>query len=106
MNKTEYLLTTISAECSEVIKESSKCLRFGLYKYNPKDRNSKKNVEALIDEVNDIRARTKILCEYLHIPYNDDQIENFEFRKNKLAMNMEKSEKLGRLQLVCSRVRR
>ena len=35
MNKQEYLLTTLSEECSEVIKELSKALRFGLYACEP-----------------------------------------------------------------------
>ena len=54
MNKTEHLLVVLSEECSEVIKEVSKALRFGLEDCNPNINDGVTNSEKITKEIADL----------------------------------------------------
>ena len=59
MTKQEHLLTCLSEEASEVIKDISKSLRFGLEDLNPS--NNKVNKEAIRQEIIDFLAVAEML---------------------------------------------
>lgn len=61
MNKQEYLLTVLSEECSEIIKDVAKAQRFGLNDVNP--TTGKTNKEAIQAEVNDAFGTLFLLSE-------------------------------------------
>lgn len=66
MTKIEHLLVCLSEECSEIQKNCSKALRFGLNDCKPR---SKKTNEALIaEELSDLQAIVEMLKgEGLHL---------------------------------------
>ena len=61
MNVKEHLLTCLAEECSEVAKEVSKALRFGLNDKYPKDPDQRTNSQRIVDELNDLVAVVKML---------------------------------------------
>lgn len=63
MTREEHLLTILSEECSEIIKESSKALRFGLDDINPHSKSNLTNREKLINEFNDLFSVVQMLVE-------------------------------------------
>jgi len=89
MTRTEYLLTCLAEESSEIIQAVSKILRFGLEdKYMPADKN---NYESLIQEVNDLFAivemlkKEKIVVEVTteRLERKQEKVEHFiEYSKN------------------------
>lgn len=62
MNQREYLITTLMEECSELIKDGSKALRFGDDSKNENDELSA--IEKLYREFIDIAASIELLLEY------------------------------------------
>lgn len=103
LNKSQYLFWCLTEECSEVIKACSKTERFGPDNHNPADIACKPNIEELLDEMYDLRARARMLFQFLGVPYGDSEIDNYLYRKEKLERNMEKSRKLGLLKDKSSR---
>lgn len=63
MNRKEHLLIILAEECSEVIKDITKSLRFGLDDYNPLDENKVTNKENIVNELNDLIAVADMLKE-------------------------------------------
>ncbi len=61
MNRKEHLLVILSEECSEVIKEVSKALRFGLENGYPGQ--SKTNQDNIEDELTDVFAVVEMLLD-------------------------------------------
>jgi len=59
MNKTEHLLIILAEECAEVIKETSKALRFGLSDHAPDSKIT--NAESIVKEVADLTAIIEML---------------------------------------------
>lgn len=54
MTKQDLMLTCLMEECSEVIKNASKCIRFGRLHTNPST--GKTNTQELTEELNDVYA--------------------------------------------------
>lgn len=70
MNREEHLLTILSEECAEVIKDVSKALRFGLDDYPPDSTKENTNKKRIAYELNDIIAVAQMLK-------NEQYIDNF-----------------------------
>lgn len=62
MNKEEHLLACLAEECSEVIKEINKALRFGLDDFNPKDPNKIPTRDKIEAELIDLLAVAEMLA--------------------------------------------
>ncbi len=54
MNKTEYILSCVAEECSEIIKACEKAKRFGLHDFDCNSENETTNLECIIGEFNDL----------------------------------------------------
>lgn len=63
MNLTEYLLTCLAEEGSEVTKDSAKSLRFGLDDTNVLNPSGPANRERLIGELNDLLGVVSMLVD-------------------------------------------
>lgn len=61
MNREEHLLTILTEECSEVIKEISKALRFGLDDYPPGSDVYNTNRKRITCELNDLIGIAELL---------------------------------------------
>lgn len=59
MDRTEYLLTCLAEECSEVAQRCSKAIRFGLDEVQPGQDHS--NAERLAQELDDLVGVAKML---------------------------------------------
>lgn len=59
--KTEGILLNIIEEASEVIQIASKCMRFGMYSYDPGDLESVRNHELLGRELGNLSYMMKML---------------------------------------------
>lgn len=73
MNSREHILTCISEECSEVQKEISKALRFGIDDINPETNIA--NRVAIARELNDLIAVVEMAVEFFEL-LDADIIEN------------------------------
>jgi len=95
MTKKEHLLTCLSEEASEVIKDISKSLRFGLEDINPS--NKKKNKEAIRQEIIDFIAVAEMLVEDGIIePFNElEDLYTIEDKKEKVAKYISYAQKKG-----------
>jgi len=60
MNRREHLLVVLSEECSEITKEVSKALRFGLDDHNPNDP-TQNNAQRITKEVADFMGILEML---------------------------------------------
>lgn len=103
MNKTEYLLACLAEECSEVTKECTKALRFGLeYQDIPspsgKPLNPKPPRERLADELNDILGLLDLMEHEGVLPPDWNDPVKREARVRKTERYMEYSRKLGALE--------
>jgi len=94
MRTSNYLFWCLAEECSEVQKAASKCERFGNDSIDP-DNPKMTNIQELVDEIQDVRSRAKMLLQLLKVPYMDDSIDNYAFRKEKVEHNMEIAKKRG-----------
>ena len=68
MNTTEHILTCLAEEGSEVTKEATKALRFGINDTNFLKPDGPNNAERLVDELNDLMAVADMLAERGLIP--------------------------------------
>ncbi len=59
MNEQQYLLTCIAEAASEVVKDATKAIRFGLYDFNVHNGNIP-NAQRLIQELNELNALVKL----------------------------------------------
>lgn len=66
MNLREHLLTILAEECSEVAKNASKALRFGVDEVyrGPENPRLLSNRERIVDELEDLRVIIDILKDY------------------------------------------
>ena len=91
MTKTEYLMTCIIEECSEIQKEVCKGLRFGFDDINPATNET--NLTAIKHELNDLLAVVEMIDEL-----KDFKSEGLIIRKQeKLKHWMEYSKEKGLL---------
>ncbi len=104
MNKIEYLLTCVSEECSEVAKECSKALRFGLEDQltldpaGPRGTEGPTNRDKLVDELNDLLGVVMMLEQEGVIPANWMDQEKWHQKQAKVIRFMEYSARVGCLQ--------
>lgn len=73
-------LQILSEECSEVIKECCKCMRFGILNHNPLDETETTNIKRLEDEIGHVLFAIEIMNSKGYI--NMDNVE-YSFRKKK-----------------------
>jgi dihydroorotase len=97
MNSVEHLLTCLAEECSEVQKEISKSLRFGLDDSYPGTNTT--NVENIVNECIDMIAVIELLEEQgvikkVNIDYRDKCIR---LKKEKVLKYMEYARNKGTL---------
>lgn len=80
MNRQEHLLVIFAEECSEIAKEVSKALRFGLYDFDPNDPELT-NLGRIQKEFNQLMAvRDMLLNEGIYIC--DDKTVKHDKRAN------------------------
>jgi len=94
MNRTEYLLTCLAEECSEVQQAVAKALRFGLDVGFPGGRTT--NAQDIARECVDVVAVIEML-ETDKIIKNIRTERSINNKKNKVFRYMEHSKKLGTL---------
>lgn len=68
MNTIEHLLTCLAEEGSEVTKDATKSLRFGLDDRNVLNPDGPTNRERLVDELNDLLGVAELCVAYGIIP--------------------------------------
>lgn len=68
MDRKEYLLTCLMEECSEVIKNCSKAIRFGL----DSEYEGVSNKDSIINEFTDVYTIMNMLSEEKYIDYLDN----------------------------------
>lgn len=97
MNRKEQLLIILAEECSEVIKDVTKSLRFGLDDINPSDNHNKTNRENISNELCDLIAVAKML---LNEGYIDDYLDDVKIEKkqNKVEKYLNYSKDVGTLE--------
>ena len=93
MNTTEYLLTCLTEECSEVIKDVCKAQRFGLDEIDPKTGEA--NKDKIAQEAIEIVAIVELLEEHGILPHRGS-LQAIEAKKAKV-MNF-----MGRAESTCS----
>lgn len=95
MNKTEHLLTCLIEECSEVQKEATKALRFGL---NDSWKGKNTPVENLVLELYDILGVINMLEKEGIIPHIYFDSEKVEEKRRRILHYMEYAITTGALQ--------
>lgn len=91
MNEQEHLLAVLSEECSEVVQEVCKALRFGLHDVNPKEPNQGDNQRRIERELAQLMAVAELLGLRIR---NEDKVAKVE----KLKKYMGYARKLGTLE--------
>ena len=97
MNEQDYLLTQLSEEAAEVIKEVSKCLHFGLYGADPLIPGPN-NVERVVDELNDLLGTVQLLVDKGILPSGWSSFSKQQRKRTKIKRFMQCSKKLCILQ--------
>ncbi len=97
MNKEEHLLTILAEECSEVQKEVSKSLRFGLDNCAPSNPYVT-NRELIVKEYIQIKAIIEMLVERGILVFPDHENYILNCKKHDTLAYMNKSIELGTLQ--------
>ena len=97
MTRQEHLLTILSEECAEVIKEVSKALRFGLDDKEPNQEFT--NSERITKELHDVIAVIEMLRDEGCIKRGrtGDVLRSFKEKQRKVEKYLEYSEKCGTL---------
>lgn len=86
MNKIEHLLTCLVEECSEVQKEATKALRFGL---DDKWKNNPDQAEKIIVEVCDLVAVLEMLIDEGALPVLGIEDKLIKKKKEKVLEYMQ-----------------
>jgi hypothetical protein len=95
MNKKEHLLTILSEECAEIIKDVSKTLRFGVNDHYP-GICKPTNIESVYHEYNDLIAVVEMLNNEGVMPCNVDKLL-IQAKKDKVNKFLEYSRDMGTL---------
>jgi hypothetical protein len=98
LNQTEYLLTCLSEECSEIIKECTKAQRFGVNDVDPNARSSLQNGQKIACEMADLMAVFELLVENGNMCDGRGLRRDIENKKQKVRQWMEYSRKQGCLE--------
>jgi hypothetical protein len=97
MNKNEHLLVILAEECSEISKDVSKSLRFGLDEWSPYDPEQLPNRHKISQEITDLLAVAEMLVEEGVIGKFDERVF-IDRKKEKVKKYMEYSKNAGTLQ--------
>jgi NTP pyrophosphatase (non-canonical NTP hydrolase) len=92
MTKEQWLLVKLIEECGEVTHECTKALTYGLDHTNP--HNDRKNIDNLINGLNDVIGVLKILAEYHTIPSGPDDVKVCQ-KIAKINKSMDYAKELG-----------
>lgn len=96
MELLDHLLVCLIEECSEIIKDTSKALRFGLQDFNQKDLEQKTSLSRIRTELNDLYGVIELLNEHnLELDLDRELINN---KKDKVRKYMEYAKERGRIQ--------
>ena len=95
MDVKEHLLTCLSEEASEIIKDVSKSLRFGLSDRNVLNPTGPTNWERLIDELNDLFAVVEMLTDRGILPPNWMDLDKIIAKKKKVEQFLDYAVKQG-----------
>jgi NTP pyrophosphatase (non-canonical NTP hydrolase) len=95
MHETEYLLTCLSEECSEVAHRVSKAIRFTREECEPGQNYT--NAERIVLELADLIAVMEILIDQRVITDPRNEIAHIAAKKEKVERFMDYSEKIGAL---------
>lgn len=87
MNKVQYYLNKINQECSEVIKDSTKAMCFGVHSKDPSSEYADDNITNVVHEVYDVIAAFETLMDLLGLPYKIDSKEAREYINSKKERN-------------------
>lgn len=98
MTETEHLLTCLMEECSEVIKNTSKCLRFGLDDADPFKNQPVSNAKTVALELTDLVAVAQMLVERGVIPPYE-RLDGIMQKKAKVMKMMDYARKRKTVQL-------
>lgn len=98
MNTVEHILTCLAEEGSEVTKDVTKSLRFGLDDRNILNPTGPTNRERLIDELNDLLGVTWLLVDEGVLPPNWMNAEKQIAKKEKVLKFMQYAKEHGALQ--------
>jgi hypothetical protein len=106
MNVTEYFLSRLSEEASELIKECCKAQVFGLDDHAPNDPPEKTNRSKIVDELNDLVATADFLATTGAIPRDWQCAEKKKAKMEKLVRFMGYSRNKGTVHepLDCLRI--
>jgi len=97
MNTTEHLLTCLAEEGSEVTKDATKSLRFGLDDRNVLNPTGPTNRERLVDELNDLMAVVDLCVAHGILPENWQSPEKHQAKLEKVEKFMNYAKKVGAL---------
>lgn len=95
MKRSDHLLVILAEEASEIIKDATKALRFGMDDCNPVTKVS--NQESLIAELNDLLAMVEMLQTEGILPERVIDRIKVENKKAKVEKYLLYSENVGRL---------
>lgn len=99
MNLTEHLLTCLSEEASEIIKDVCKSLRFGLEDRNVLDPTGPTNRERIVNELKDFMAIVEMLEAEGIIPLCWESYGDRDTKKEKVRKFIEYAKGKGSLTL-------
>lgn len=99
MTRTEHLLVILAEECSEVAKNASKALRFGLTDREPGPYET--NAERIVQEFHDLHAVVEMLMDEGAIPKRYDGIAMIR-KREKVERFLKVSEQCGTLDAAVS----
>ena len=96
MNKIEHLLTCLTEECAEIIKEADKALRFGLDDVNPFQKEKGTNRERIHNEIQDLYGVIELLNEAGVLP-SVIEVDRVKKKREKVEKYMKFAKELGTL---------
>ena len=84
MNKLEFALDKVKEEAAEVIQAACKVDHFGLWSTDPRDPNSKHNIRALINELDDFIAAVAFFSQELQLKHSIVYVPDDDYIEEKL----------------------
>lgn len=97
MNTEEHLLTCLGEEGTEIAKDVSKSLRFGLDDVNCLEPSGPTNRERLVNELNDLEAVRQLCVAHGLVPEDWLDNEKIKAKKEKVLKFMDYARRVGTL---------
>lgn len=97
MDRNEHLICILGEEASEIIKDCSKSLRFGLDDSDVLDPSGPTNRERLINELNDLAGSVEMLIDAGIIPMDWESPKKRNAKKVKIEKFLEHSRQVRAL---------